>query len=984
MRRTADAVRALAASIALALLVFGLPILLIAAVGWPLPRQLPHLGDITDTVAGNQPLETATVWKILAVILWLAWLQVAVAVVIETIATARGALPRSIPGFNLAHGLVAPLVAAIVLAWPAGTAVRAAAAPAPVVAAAEPPPTAPTPTLPVSPPPADTAPSPITIEHTVQRRDTLWDLAEHYLGDGYRASELFELNQGRAQPDGDTLTDPGFIRPGWVLHIPAAVAGQTEATPASVTVRPGDNLWDIAADELHDGHRYVEIVDLNEGRRQPDGHALTDPDVIEPGWVLELPRQDAALVPSPTAATVTPAPDPESPDPPATDPPLAATTTAPPIAPSTIVVPPNPAEAADGAADDDESNTSRSLAPLGLVGGGVATAGVLLVLERRRRAQLRRRGRGQVLPAHDEGTADAEIALRAGADPTSAARLDDVTRGAAAANGSTGLPRLHHVEVSHDNVSLVLDAPAPAPPGFLATEPSRWEFSESEAVIDGGAAAPAPALVPVGTRADGTEVLVDLEAPAVTTVVGDARSAERLIRAMAVAAATAPWADHARVLVVGDAPLAIDAIEEVLSLDAALDQLDARADLVEHTLSSVRCSTLAQARAAGITPDVWAPVIVFATTAPHELQLSRLRALGARPPLAVAVVILATNDVAPVGRVIEVDIEGSATIDGELAVAAHLLADDETRRVAELLDRTGDDCVAASATGRDQHPPRSNGTGHEPPSLAEILADIDVVVRVLGEVEAARLEGTTEERLTVPKQKSLEAITYLALRDGRVDREDLQAALWPAGANSTKTFHNTIWAARKMLGQDRDGVDLVPEPTEGHYLLGGRVTTDYALFHELTALAEELDDPAAAASMLAEALTLIRGEPFLGVGRGYAWVAPHAGLIVAQVVDAAEELAEMRLAAGDWRGTEWAARQGLRVFPCEERLYRLLMRAAHAAGSIPGVHRAFQELVAAVADPDDGVEPEDTVHPETVELLEELTGQRPRVGRASA
>jgi DNA-binding SARP family transcriptional activator len=251
-------------------------------------------------------------------------------------------------------------------------------------------------------------------------------------------------------------------------------------------------------------------------------------------------------------------------------------------------------------------------------------------------------------------------------------------------------------------------------------------------------------------------------------------------------------------------------------------------------------------------------------------------------------------------------------------------------------------------------------------------------------VEAVRIGDATEERLAPPKQKSLEAIAYLALRDGRVDREDLQAALWPAGANSTKTFHNTIWAARKMLGHDRDGGDLFPEPTEGHYLLGDRVATDYALCHELTALAEERDDPAAAATLLAEALTLVRGEPFLGVGRGYAWVAPHAGLIVAQVVDAAEELAEMRLATGDWRGTEWAVRQGLRVFPCEERLYRLLMRAAHAAGSVPGVHRAFHELAAAVADPDDGVEPEDTIHPETVALLEELTGQRPRADRASA
>jgi hypothetical protein len=36
-----------------------------------------------------------------------------------------------------------------------------------------------------------------------------------------------------------------------------------------------------------------------------------------------------------------------------------------------------------------------------------------------------------------------------------------------------------------------------------------------------------------------------------------------------------------------------------------------------------------------------------------------------------------------------------------------------------------------------------------------------------------------------------------------------------------------------------------------------------------------------------------------------------------------------------------------------------------------------------VADPDDGVEPDDTLHPETVSLLEELTGQR-SADRASA
>lgn len=104
-------------------------------------------------------------------------------------------------------------------------------------------------------------------------------------------------------------------------------------------------------------------------------------------------------------------------------------------------------------------------------------------------------------------------------------------------------------------------------------------------------------------------------------------------------------------------------------------------------------------------------------------------------------------------------------------------------------------------------------------------------------------------------------------------------------------------------------------------------------------------------------------------------MAPRSGMIVAQVVDAAEELAEIRLAIGDWRGAEWAARQGLRAMPCDERMYRLLMRTAHAAGSVPGVHRAFRELCDAVADPDFGTEPDDTVHPETITLLEELTGK---------
>jgi DNA-binding SARP family transcriptional activator len=276
--------------------------------------------------------------------------------------------------------------------------------------------------------------------------------------------------------------------------------------------------------------------------------------------------------------------------------------------------------------------------------------------------------------------------------------------------------------------------------------------------------------------------------------------------------------------------------------------------------------------------------------------------------------------------------------------------------------------LAPVATGR--FGPRSAAS-----RLDDLLADVDVLVRVLGDVEAVRLrsvaEGTEtgEERLVPGRQKALEAMTYLALRDVPVDREDLEAVLFPTGANAAKTFHNTVAAARNTLGDD-----LFPTPSAGRYELSERVLTDYGLFHELAAEAEEIEDAEEAADVLSEALALVRGEPFAGAGRGYSWVSPHRGMIVAQVVDVAEEVAEIRLATGDWRAAEWAARQGLQAFPVDERMYRLLMRAAHAAGNVPGVHAVFRELSEIVADPDGGAEPEDTIHPETLALLDALTG----------
>lgn len=73
--------------------------------------------------------------------------------------------------------------------------------------------------------------------HTVRSGDTLSSIAAERLGDASRAGEIFELNRGRAQPDGARLARPGLIRPGWTLELPDAPASP-RPSPATGTAPP--------------------------------------------------------------------------------------------------------------------------------------------------------------------------------------------------------------------------------------------------------------------------------------------------------------------------------------------------------------------------------------------------------------------------------------------------------------------------------------------------------------------------------------------------------------------------------------------------------------------------------------------------------------------------------------------------------------------------------------------------------------------------
>jgi DNA-binding SARP family transcriptional activator len=216
---------------------------------------------------------------------------------------------------------------------------------------------------------------------------------------------------------------------------------------------------------------------------------------------------------------------------------------------------------------------------------------------------------------------------------------------------------------------------------------------------------------------------------------------------------------------------------------------------------------------------------------------------------------------------------------------------------------------------------------------------------------------------------------YLALHPQGVTPDELWEALWPDRPVNRGTLHTTVTAARTGLGRAPDGSRYLPDAHDGHYRLSPQVGLDWARFHALIASGE--GDGPEGLEALRSALVLVRGVPLTSpTGRGYEWAVVHRTEMETVIAEVAERLALRYLEQGDHRQANWAARRGLLASPYDERLYRVLMRAADAAGNPAGVDAVWKELLS-VLDADLELV-DDELHPDTIALYAAL---RPR-GRA--
>jgi hypothetical protein len=515
--------------------------------------------------------------------------------------------------------------------------------------------------------------------------------------------------------------------------------------------------------------------------------------------------------------------------------------------------------------------------------------------------------------------------------------------------------------------------------------------------------------------------MVNLESLGTLIVDGDPSGSEGVIRALALELATSFWSGWFDLVVVGFGA-ELERFDRVMALPDLPPLLESLYRRRLHGIGSLRTTgfhSFAQARCVDDS-DRWDPIVVICGPTVSGEYLAELLELGSDPHLGVAVVAVGEAAGPPDGLRLSGPPQLASLDLLESVVEPQQLAATELDGVTTLIDTAGsrqsvllseepyvsisvpmpirsapspadrrDPSTSSSSppstgpegwpmmsrsagrsTGSGRHPrtrsastdvetAAGRGAGRIPAAGGTIDSGDEVAVLVLGQIG---IRGAARE---FTRAWAKELVVFLAMHPHGASTEAWATALWPDRLMAPSSLHSTASVARRALGQARNGVDHLPR-SHGRLALSDTVTTDWNRF----VIHANSDDPAD----WRRGLDLVRGRPFEGI-RSSDWpILEGIGpAIEAAVVDLSGRLAGDCLGAGDPQGAEWAARRGLLVSPYDERLYRILMRAADLGGNPAGVESAMSELVRLVAD---DIEPLDSVHPSTMDLYRSLTRGR--------
>lgn len=989
-------IKALGALAVLAALVIGPPALLIGFVGNPWPAE---------GVSLMAPLTDGAIIGVLAAILWLFWAQMVVCIIVEAVAVARATrLNIRVPAtFGFQQHLAQALVAAVVLVLAGGAmtsgASHATANTAPaaatssvmstIVAASETT-TEETTSDQQTTNEADKVDDAPTV--TVHRGDTLWSLAIKHLGDGERWQEIADANEGKEMRGGGTFRGSVVIQPGWELQLPGDAIVTKDS--GQVTIEKGDTLSQIALDELGDANKYPEIFEASKDIKQPGGRHLSDPDVIEPGWTVQLPGHAAAEeAPAPMEEPASKQEQPAAPAP----------VEGPPVAQQAPQAPSEAAPQAEGQETDQASaDTDKALDeeeggwPVRTAGGigAVLAAGLIALLALRRRRQQQHRKPGQSIPLPTDDAANLETEVRAVADVDQTAALDEVLRDLATSYAEDGrpLPTVQAVRLSEGRVELYLATPdtLPAPWADIAGG-NAWarQLDRISGVQD--MPAPYPTLVTVGSDEEDGTVLLNVEQHGSIGV--DASDPWPVMAAMVVELSTSPWSQELLVTVCGgwrelEDLLPADRMRYVPSIEN-LTPSAGRPELlvvVNHDAANPAITGLIGDNVslihAGTEGGKWGLTLTSPTTGsvrPMGLSVTPQQINDEDYPRIVEILKSSLQEPTEMSQrpsLTSVELDDSNHTEHEAIAYPEEGGEDLDNGHGRQTGGSVDELLPSTAS-----PYSGTVTIDRPtqtlPADTEVADQVDLteeapatpspvetghpVLRILGPtVDLAGVGAFPDEQgRTSHRGVCLRIALFLALNPNTT-KQQLRDGVWGGARVTSNTVAQRVSKLRAWLGENPETGAMYLPPRS--LRLDDAIKTDWDIFTTM------VGNPAkAATSALEDALRMVTGRPLEGeTAKHFAFAEFETQHMISGVVDAAYELARRRYMDGNWRGVEEAAAIGVKFEPGTERLWRIWIHAAHSAGNPPAVTEAIDRMHARISELGFDLEPE------TLELIEAL------------
>jgi nucleoid-associated protein YgaU len=893
------------------LLIVGLPSLLIVAVGWPLPHSVPQWSEV-HTAYQLRYMPDRFVIGALACAGWVCWALIMWSLAVALVARHRATehrrpalMPKALHRLSTRWVGAAALVAAMATR-PASAAVAPIKTVAiqstrsvdlrlgPQVERA----------LPVANPRVKAVAT--GRSYTTADHQTYWQVAEATLGDGTRWREILEANPSVGKVD--------LIAPGTQLNIPS------DDESNEVTIRKGDNLWKLSANELADAHGtkptnreivpyWKTVIDANE-----DTLRSGDPDLIFPGEEVTLPaiEDDKRTKEADTSTTAEVSGG-------AAVPTLTELTI--PAVPSTVpvtteVAPTSMLEAASASPvqDDDLDDYEPFNKPLlvGLAISGASAAAILAAWHAQRKRRMRMHKHGDPMPTLTDPDRDLITQLRGIAEPERREATDQAMR-LLAADSDEGLIGVTVGRAGQHNVELLLDnATDRTPKRFVRLDnhtivpnPGLTE-SEIAAAIE-EVANPTAALIDIGTDDIGT-VYVDLEKMGALSIEHHNTEPDAVLLAMLTSLACLPSTTKIAVHTIGTDPV-LDPERRITRHETTDNLLDA----IEAHLAAVPDEAVLQGTHQARIGGTVVPTAVVVLGPGHREEAETLTDASKQPGAALAVI---TSD--PIAntswRLIVVGDQATLEPAGltvrPRTVTVDRIEPDANEQLCEMFGEP--------TPPEDDLPPEINLWNEPTDSAVEVpFADLDdsdridelslaigdfdqlVLVREPSGVPLAdgltvseqidrimerkpvelvlldgppRLEGVDWDPKKAPRAD--EIVAFLAL-NGPSTLRQLALALWPDHPRPDATATQQVSRARLLLGVAADGRQRINKGNRATPYLLHDVGCDWHRFEQLADLADKAN-PDDRTSYVRAAMSLARKPPFEGCRqKSFDWASDH-------------------------------------------------------------------------------------------------------------